>query len=113
MGGARYGGVWIRPRNNKWILPPGVRFKMHITYTATGEGTVRAGFYGYSADPKRSQSRKIDDQSLGMKLVNEPRTVEWILTSRNYEYMCPVILHSGAGTVEVTEFSLEPLPPKK
>ena len=113
MGGARYGGVWIRSRNNKWLLPPGVRFKMRITYTATGEGRLQVGFLGYPADPKRSQSKKIDNQSRLLKLEKEPKTVERILMSGDYEYMCPIIAHSGSGTVEVTEFSLEPLPPEK
>ena len=111
MGSPRNSGVWA-DRRNKWILPPGVRFKMRITYSATGEGWLHAGFFGYLADPtKRPLLRNY--QAPRLKLEKEPKTVERILTTRNYEYMCPVILHSGSGTVEVTEYSLEPLPPKK
>lgn len=111
MGSPRNSGVWA-DRRNKWILPPGVRFKMRITYSATGEGWLHAGFFGYLADPTKQPFLR-NSQAPRLKLEKEPKTVERILTTRNYEYMCPVILHSGAGTVEVTEFSLETLPPKK
>ena len=86
---------------------------MRLTYSATGKGWIQAGFFGYPGDPKKRLSRKMDYQTARLKLEKEPKTVERILTSLNYEYMCPVILHSGSGTVEVTEFSLEPLPPEK
>ena len=111
MGSPRNSGIWVN-RSNKWIVPPGVRFKMRITYTATGKGWLQAGFFGYLADPTQRPLLR-DYQSPRLKLETEPKTVERILMTKNYEYLCPVILHSGSGSVEVTEFSLEPLPPEK
>ena len=112
MGSLRNSGVWA-DRRNKWILPAGVRFKLRITYSATGKGRLGAGFFGYPCDRERKFLRKMDYQLARLQLEEKPKTVEKILTTQNHEFICPVILHTGTGTAEITEFSLEPLPPEK
>ncbi|MBQ6596739.1 MAG: hypothetical protein IJH79_04220, partial [Lentisphaeria bacterium] len=105
MGSMRYSGIWAGA-SNKWILPPGVMLKLRVTYSATGEGFLHAGFFGY----RYGRDRKlVDYQTTRMKVEKGVKTVEKILTTKTHEYVCPVFLHSGTGTATITEFSLTPV----
>ena len=108
MGSRRYSGIWA-DRSSKWILPPGVRLKLRVTYSATGDGFLYAGFFGYSCDRNGKLVRGINYQTPRMKVEKGVKTVEKILTTKTHEYVCPVFLHSGTGTATITEFSLTPV----
>ena len=108
MGSWRYSGIWADSRN-KWILPPGVKLKLRVTYSATGEGFLHAGFFGYRCDRNGKKVRGINYQTVRLKVEKGVKTVEKILTTKTNEYVCPVFLHSGKGTATITEFSLTPV----
>lgn len=109
MGSRRNSGIWVDRDSNKWFLPPGVRLKLRVTYSATGDGFLYAGFFGYRCDRNGKLLRGIDYQTTRLKVEKGVKTVERLLTTQNHEYICPVFLHSGTGTATITEFSLTPV----
>ena len=106
--GGRYGGLIVRLPENRWLLPKGVKFKMRIK--VAGKGLFNAGMICYPADARGVRTKEKMQYSMArFNLPAEPQVFEYIVEQKMFGYCCPYIYLEGAGTAEISGFSLTPI----
>lgn len=106
--GGRVSGITVPIRDNFWIVPKGVKFKMRIR--VKGSGILSAGLLCYATDAKGTRlNRRVEYSVPRFKLNGKEQVFEKIVEQKVFGYACPYVVVGKNYWADISEFSLTPV----